>query len=171
MQCVGYWKENLKSYLITYDQLDAFTKYRCWVYQRLAMQEFDLDIHVVSPNTQGLTWTRCWCRCQSDLSVTSIKMLTARIGNKVLLFHLNWMRMKESVSCFKGWLRWFCINIFCTVDRCPMYFNDGEDPWTVEENYIKVFDFTNQNSVSQPALSSLAVIFFVVSLITRTNEN
>ena len=28
MQCVGYWKENLKSYLITYDQLDAFTKYR-----------------------------------------------------------------------------------------------------------------------------------------------
>ena len=34
MQCVGYWKENLKSYLITYDKLDAFTKYRCWVYQR-----------------------------------------------------------------------------------------------------------------------------------------
>lgn len=34
MQCIGYWKENLKSYLITYDQLDAFTKYRCWVYQR-----------------------------------------------------------------------------------------------------------------------------------------
>ena len=34
LQCVGYWKENLKSYLITYDQLDAFTKYRCWVYQR-----------------------------------------------------------------------------------------------------------------------------------------
>ena len=31
MQCIGYWKENLKSYLITYDQLDAFTNYRCWV--------------------------------------------------------------------------------------------------------------------------------------------
>merc|ERR1719242_1239244 len=29
-----YWKQNIKSYLITYDQLDAFTKYRCWVYQR-----------------------------------------------------------------------------------------------------------------------------------------
>jgi hypothetical protein len=36
-QCIGYWKENLKSYLITYDQLDAFTKYRCWVYQRFAI--------------------------------------------------------------------------------------------------------------------------------------
>ena len=31
------------------------------------------------------------------------------------------------------------------VDRCPMYFNDGEDPWTVEENFIKVFDFNNLN--------------------------
>ena len=31
MLCIGFWKENLKSYLITYDQLDAFTKYRCWV--------------------------------------------------------------------------------------------------------------------------------------------
>lgn len=31
MKCIGFWKENLKSYLITYDELDAFTKYRCWV--------------------------------------------------------------------------------------------------------------------------------------------
>lgn len=34
MQCIGFWKENLKSYLITYDALDPFSKYRCWVYQR-----------------------------------------------------------------------------------------------------------------------------------------
>ncbi|XP_044739169.1 uncharacterized protein LOC123300633 [Chrysoperla carnea] len=34
MKCIGFWKENLKSYLITYDELDAFSRYRCWVYQR-----------------------------------------------------------------------------------------------------------------------------------------
>ncbi|KAF4517541.1 hypothetical protein B566_EDAN005104 [Ephemera danica] len=34
MKCIGFWKENLKSYLVTYDELDAFSKYRCWVYQR-----------------------------------------------------------------------------------------------------------------------------------------
>lgn len=34
LKCVGYWKENLKSYLITYDELDPYSKYRCWVYQR-----------------------------------------------------------------------------------------------------------------------------------------
>uniref|UniRef100_A0A182W2K8 Uncharacterized protein n=1 Tax=Anopheles minimus TaxID=112268 RepID=A0A182W2K8_9DIPT len=34
MKCIGYWQENLKSYLITYDDLDPLSKYRCWVYQR-----------------------------------------------------------------------------------------------------------------------------------------
>lgn len=34
MQCIAYWKENIKSYLITYDELDPFSKYRCWIYQR-----------------------------------------------------------------------------------------------------------------------------------------
>jgi hypothetical protein len=34
MKCIGFWKENLKSYLITYDDLDPYSKYRCWVYQR-----------------------------------------------------------------------------------------------------------------------------------------
>ena len=34
MKCIGYYKENLKSYLITYDELDPYSKYHCWVYQR-----------------------------------------------------------------------------------------------------------------------------------------
>ncbi|CAH1772900.1 unnamed protein product [Owenia fusiformis] len=35
LRCVGYWMEDMKSYLITYDEEDAITRYRCWVYQRL----------------------------------------------------------------------------------------------------------------------------------------
>jgi len=34
LKCIGFWKENLKSYLITFDELDPYSKYRCWVYQR-----------------------------------------------------------------------------------------------------------------------------------------
>ncbi|KAL9872206.1 uncharacterized protein LOC119643687 [Glossina fuscipes] len=34
MKCIGFWKENRKSYLIPYDDLDPLSKYRCWVYQR-----------------------------------------------------------------------------------------------------------------------------------------
>lgn len=33
LQCVGYWKENSKSYLITYDPNDPGGIYRCWVYR------------------------------------------------------------------------------------------------------------------------------------------
>ncbi|CAG2168827.1 unnamed protein product [Oppiella nova] len=43
MQCIGFWKENLKSYLVTYDPLDAYSKYRCWVYQRA-----DLNVILMS---------------------------------------------------------------------------------------------------------------------------
>merc|ERR1712131_417153 len=111
----GYWKENLKSYLITYDQLDAFTKYRCWVYQRA-----DLNKMMMS------------------MSVGPFCSLYQEVDSK------DWqagavvaMKMQENEREF---------------DRCPMYFNDGEDPWTQEENYIKVFDFSQWSSAVAPAL-------------------
>lgn len=46
MQCIGFWKENLKSYLITYDPLDAYSKYRCWVYQRADLNKILLSLSV-----------------------------------------------------------------------------------------------------------------------------
>jgi len=106
MQCVGYWKENLKSYLITYDQLDAFTKYRCWVYQRSDLNKMLMSMSV-GP----------FCDLSMDVNSTGWQQ-----GAVVSL------KLDENEREF---------------DRCPMYFNDGSDPWTVEENYIKVFDFAN----------------------------
>lgn len=46
MQCVGYWKENLKSYLITYDPHDAYSRYRCWVYQRSDQNQILMSMSV-----------------------------------------------------------------------------------------------------------------------------
>jgi len=62
MQCVGYWKENLKSYLITYDQLDAFTKYRCWVYQRADLNKMLMSMSVgpfcdMAQDVTSTNWT------------------------------------------------------------------------------------------------------------------
>ena len=31
LNCVGHWMEDMKSYLITYDEEDATTPFRCWV--------------------------------------------------------------------------------------------------------------------------------------------
>lgn len=46
MQCVGYWKENLRSYLITYDPIDAYSRYRCWVYQRTDQNKIAMSMSV-----------------------------------------------------------------------------------------------------------------------------
>lgn len=46
MKCVGYWKENLKSYLITYDPVDAYSRYRCWVYQRTDQNRIAMSMSV-----------------------------------------------------------------------------------------------------------------------------
>ncbi len=63
MQCIGYWKENLKSYLITYDQLDAFTKYRCWVYQRADLNKMLMSMSVgpycdLGQDVDSSNWTQ-----------------------------------------------------------------------------------------------------------------
>ncbi|XP_023330800.1 uncharacterized protein LOC111703156 [Eurytemora carolleeae] len=127
MQCVGYWKENLKSYLITYDQLDAFTKYRCWVYQRGDLNKMFMSMSVgpfcdLAQDVDSKDWTQ---------------------GAVVSLV------MDENEREF---------------DRCPLYFNDGADPWTVDENYIRVFDFDNLETSSSVfyTLSSALVLFVVI---------
>jgi len=35
LNCAGYWLEDMKSYMITYDLEDAISPFRCWVYDRL----------------------------------------------------------------------------------------------------------------------------------------
>jgi hypothetical protein len=34
LNCVGYWLEDMRSYMVTYDMEDAVSKFRCWVYER-----------------------------------------------------------------------------------------------------------------------------------------
>ncbi|KAG9510265.1 Sorting nexin-14 [Fragariocoptes setiger] len=46
MQCIGFWKENLRSYFITYDPVDAYSRYRCWVYQRSDQNRISMSMSV-----------------------------------------------------------------------------------------------------------------------------
>ncbi|VDD76438.1 unnamed protein product [Mesocestoides corti] len=42
--CVGFWMEDTKSYLITYDREDPVTnRFRCWVYQRLSLRSYAMS--------------------------------------------------------------------------------------------------------------------------------
>jgi len=129
MQCIGYWKENLKSYLITYDQLDAFTKYRCWVYQRADLNKMLMSMSV-GP----------YCDLNQDVDSKDYKH-----GAVVSL------EMDENEREF---------------DRCPMYFNDGTNPWDVAENHIRVFDFSGDeyNNASTKLILGQSA-FVIISLL------
>ncbi|XP_064605817.1 uncharacterized protein LOC135470711 [Liolophura sinensis] len=43
LTCVGYWMEDMKSYLMTYDEEDAISNFRCWVYKRISWTEIVLS--------------------------------------------------------------------------------------------------------------------------------
>jgi len=91
MKCIGYWKENLKSYLVTYDELDPDSKYRCWVYQRADLNRV-LISQAVGP----------YCNLKQDVTSQN-----ATEGASVALelevrknFFKNWiMRLKLKLQC------------------------------------------------------------------------
>lgn len=93
MKCIGFWKENLKSYLITYDEEDAYSKYRCWVYQRA-----DLNRILISQAVGA------FCHIKQD--VTSYNYSE---GAQAALSMIEYEREH---------------------DDCPMYFDDGTDPYS-----------------------------------------
>ncbi|XP_005095831.1 uncharacterized protein LOC101854317 [Aplysia californica] len=43
LTCVGFWMEDMKSYMITYDEEDAISRFRCWVYERISWTELSLS--------------------------------------------------------------------------------------------------------------------------------
>ncbi len=53
------------------------------------------------------------------------------------------------------------------VDRCPMYFNDGADPWNVEENHIRIFNFDDVSDDASITSVAVALPVGVVLLLKR----
>ncbi|XP_043786702.1 uncharacterized protein LOC122711748 [Apis laboriosa] len=127
MKCIGFWKENLKSYLITYDELDPFSKYRCWVYQRADLNKV-LMSQAIGP----------FCDLKQDVTSSNYTE-----GAAVALELQEYERER---------------------DQCPMYFDDGSNPWIITENYIKIFHYGNgsiRTSVSYLFLFFIISIFYI----------
>ncbi|XP_030767437.1 uncharacterized protein LOC115891171 [Sitophilus oryzae] len=125
MKCIGFWKENLKSYLITYDELDPFSKYRCWVYQRADLNRV-LMSQAIGPF------------CDLKQTVTSWNYTE---GATVALEMEEYERER---------------------DQCPMYFDDGTNPWLDPEAHIIQFDFgfgfLRNNSIKGTTISFIVLI-------------
>ena len=45
-----------------------------------------------------------------------------------------------------------------------MYFDDGEDPWTLKENFIRVFDFSGWSSAAVPAAEILLLLASLIAV-------
>jgi hypothetical protein len=46
-----------------------------------------------------------------------------------------------------------------------MYFNDGADPWKVEENHIRVFDFSqDQYNTASTRKFKISIFFYLISM-------
>lgn len=130
MKCIGYWKENLKSYLITYDELDPFSKYRCWVYQRA-----DLNRILMSQAIGAF--------CDLKQDVTSWNYTE---GATVALDMVEYERER---------------------DQCPMFFDDGENPWKVTENEVRVFHFGAgylNSKATSPNINVLLVLLYACAV-------
>ena len=80
LNCVGHWMEDMKSYLITYDEEDATTPFRCWVSCRnrppgphhlmCDMHAVHVHVHIVEDQCNAPwrdTIVGC-CRCTSGLT-------------------------------------------------------------------------------------------------------
>ena len=93
MQCIAYWKENLKSYLITFDNLDAYSRYRCWVYQRA-----DLNIILMSMAVGA------FCHIQQD-----VRSGNSAQGAQIALEMVEYERERKWHSAlFVCWINFFC---------------------------------------------------------------
>ncbi|XP_012271106.1 uncharacterized protein LOC105694740 [Orussus abietinus] len=129
MKCIGFWKENLKSYLITYDELDPYSKYRCWVYQRADLNRV-LMSQAIGP----------FCDLKQDVTSSNYTE-----GAAVALEMEEYERER---------------------DQCPMYFDDGSNPWLQSENFIKIFHYGSYgNSIEPRALSTGLIVVLCLYLV------
>ena len=88
-------------------------------------------------------------------------MSTAPTGPREPSSACDSMKMKENVGGTKVHVLTFnhLLSHYFAVDRCPMYFDDGSNPWKVEENHIRVFRFDDTDySHSSVLLPSILVL-------------
>ena len=88
----------------------------------------------------------CICHKSQQLEITK-PLLTKHYLVKPLNKYLKDMICtRNEINSFNLWTTW-------EFDHCPTYFNNGANPWQVEENHIRVFDFSQRSSSEQQTLN------------------
>ncbi|XP_045118483.1 uncharacterized protein LOC123508688 isoform X1 [Portunus trituberculatus] len=106
LQCVGFWQENLLSYLVTHDPSDSVSRFRCWVYQRVSDTQIRLSQSVGA--ACGLRQTFMSSNFTESASVALTLTLNERL-----------------------------------YDYCPMFYDNGKNPWQEQDRALTIFTFTD----------------------------
>ncbi|KAF2368116.1 hypothetical protein FHG87_001132 [Trinorchestia longiramus] len=70
MLCAGHWQENLRSYLVTFSASDPVSRYRCWVYRRMSLEEVRLSAAVGSACGLHQTHLSSWYNESAQVALT-----------------------------------------------------------------------------------------------------
>lgn len=55
------------------------------------------------------------------------------------------------------------LNFLILGDQCPMYFDDGANPWIHADNYIQVFKYGRSSTlIISSSMLSVAVLFTIL---------
>ncbi|XP_069190656.1 uncharacterized protein [Procambarus clarkii] len=126
LQCVGYWQENLLSYLVTYDPSDSVSRFRCWVYQRVGLSQVLVSQSVGA--ACGLHQTFLSHTYEESAAVALNLTLSERL-----------------------------------YDQCPMFYDDGKNPWQPKDDMITVFRFFS-NAPSPCVISDVIMLLLLATL-------
>lgn len=145
MKCIGYWKENLKSYLITYDEMDAFSRYRCWVYQREDLNRLRMSL-ALGP----------FCSINQD--VTSWNYTEGAAVSLIMEEYERERKLGDAKRFFLLVVGGDLHNFFYQGDQCPMNFDDGSNPYKEEGERVITF-FKGLGGAPTNGISYLLALF------------
>jgi hypothetical protein len=85
-QCAGYWREDSRSMMVTYDRDDPYINYKCWVYERRDLTTITLSRSAGSACGFNQTSESYKAEDGADLAVTLME--AERIRRFYFLFNL-----------------------------------------------------------------------------------
>lgn len=113
-----------------------------------------LDLYVTNTSKWNLVAT----------SIHSIKVsifvLRILLISESFVFKLYFLIISLSVIVSTNTYLYICLG-----DQCPMYFDDGSNPWVVTENTVKIFNFNISHG--EPFYSYTVGILLLCMLITH----
>ena len=154
LHCIGYWRENARSFLVTYEKEDALSPFRCWVYNRIGYQRLLLSRGAAS-----------YCGIQQEPDSAN---WTYGASLALDLYENERLCKQKFWSDFFDFLDLLDIYywLLVTDDDCPLRFIDGSDPWMPIGQYGLLTSTAVLNRLSSYWTVTINLILYFIRVVT-----